>query len=147
MGLHTSLNKMRRDQEEALLVTFRNRLKEMVDEESVWVADMAEIIQSIVDEMIPGHKLPLASMWLAWDCPDPAQYDIELEFQALMTKRMRVGLFFAYEGYLSCYVQSAFQNCHEETLQAVEEMLVTLDLDGPVTVHENGAKQFGVTRA
>lgn len=143
MGIHRELVEMQRRQEDALIATFHYRLKEVLDEKIAWMADLEEIIHQLVDEMVPDQPRPTAAMWLAWDMPEP---DIEMDDKDSIEKRMRVGLYFAYEDFLSQYNMTGFANApHEDTLHTLAEAIELRDIHLPVAIFDNGAKQYFVT--
>ena len=147
MSIHQYLVELQRAQENALLVEFQRRLKSIVDEEAVWIADIQDIINHVVDQMIPDQARPTATMWLAWDMPDPKRYDLDLAHNADIEERMRLGLYLAYQEFLSEYdVTGISVMVHEGTMLELEDSIERRDLRGSV-VFDNGAKQFGVTRA
>lgn len=147
MSIHQYLVDLQRAQEDALIVTFYQRLKSIVDEEAVWVADIHDIIHSVVDEMVPDQARPTATMWLAWDMPDPKRYDLDLAHNADIEERMRLGLYLAYQEFLSEYdVTGISVMVHEGTMLELEDSIERRDLKD-MRVCDNGAKQFGVTRA
>lgn len=147
MSIHQDLVEMQRAQEDALLVEFYRRLKAILDEEAVWIANISDIISHVVDQMVPDQPRPTAAMWLAWDMPDPNRWDITMEHNAGIEDRMRLGLWMAYADFLSAYdATGASGGVHENTMLEVEDSLRRRDLIGAL-VYDNGAKQFGVIHA
>ena len=142
MGIHRELVEMQRRQEDALIATFHYRLKEVLDEKIAWMADLDDIIHQLVDEMVPDQPRPTAAMWLAWDMPEP---DIDMDHKDSIEKRMRVGLYFAYRDFLSQYNMTGFAlDHHENTLHALAEAMELRDIHLPVSIFDNGAKQYFV---
>lgn len=147
MSLHDEMVNLQRAQEDALLVEFYRRLKSILDEEAVWIANISDIINHVVDQMVPDQPRPTAAMWLAWDMPDPNRWGITMEHNADIEDRMRLGLWMAYANFLSEYdVTGVSVMVHEGTLLEVEDSLRRRDLIDAL-VYDNGAKQFGVIRA
>jgi len=147
MSIHDELVAIQRAQENALLVEFHRRLKSILDEEAVWIANIQDIINHIVDEMVPNQARPTATMWLAWDMPDPNRWGITMEHNAEIEDRMRLGLWMAYSNFLSEYdVTGISVMVHEGTMLEVEDSLQRRDLIG-ATIYDNGAKHYGVLNA
>ena len=144
MSIHDDLVDMQRQQENALLVECHRVLKSILDEEAVWVADIQEIINRVVDEMVPTQPRPTATMWLAWDMPDPNRWDITMEHNAEIEDRMRLGLRMAYSDFLSQYdVTGVSVMHHEGTMLELEDSLERRSLKGG-RIYDNGAGHYRV---
>jgi len=144
MGIHQTLVEMQRSQENAMLLAFHNQLQQIVNEEVVWVAHVDEIIRAVADTMLPKQPRPTAMMWLAWDLPEP---DVEMDHNASMDTRMRLGLYYAYCDFLDQYDQSSARDRHGNTLEVLKGALETRDVDLGSAIYDNGAGQYEVTRA
>lgn len=143
MGIHQTLVEMQRSQENAMLLAFHNQLEEIVNEEAVWVAHIDEIIRAIADGMLPKQPRPTAMMWLAWDLPEP---DVEMDHNASMDTRMRLGLYYAYCDFLSQYDMSSARDRHANTLEVLKGALDLRDVDLGSAIYDNGAGQYEVSR-
>lgn len=144
MSIHDELVDIQRQQENALLVEFHRVLKSILDEEAVWVANIQDIINRVVDEMVPTQPRPTATMWLAWDMPDPNRWDITMEHNSDIEDRMRLGLWMAYSDFLSQYdVTGVSVMHHEGTMLELEDSLERRSLKGG-RIYDNGAGHYRV---